>query len=141
MIFNLFGEAESEKDFDAQYQEYIHSAKWRLKREQKLRQANYVCEHCGISRYSKKLEVHHLTYEHFQHEPLTDLIVLCPDCHKLADRKREWDVLAEQRKKRLEAGFDGWLNKRYGEGADGLSSGDMEYEKEKFYNWLERKAD
>jgi predicted HNH restriction endonuclease len=34
----------------------------------------------------KPLHVHHMSYDHFTREPLTDLIGLCYDCHREVHR-------------------------------------------------------
>ena len=47
------------------------------------------CERCGER--TRRLEVHHLTYERFGRELLTDLQALCEPCHKIADtERRRW---------------------------------------------------
>lgn len=61
------------------YKQYILSSAWKYKRLRILKRADNKCEKCG---YSGRLQVHHLTYKHLFHEPLKDLIALCPDCHK-----------------------------------------------------------
>ena len=58
--------------------EYIRSRKWKNKRNAVLQRDKYKCKKCGSK---KNLQVHHLTYEHFKHEPLEDLVTLCRNCH------------------------------------------------------------
>ncbi len=62
----------------AEYDAYISSAEWKATRTRILEQRGYRCETCGAT---KKLEVHHLTYERFGHERDDDLRVLCSPCH------------------------------------------------------------
>jgi hypothetical protein len=60
------------------YKLYMASPEWRAKRKQKLQQVGYRCQGCGSD---ERLQAHHLTYERFGHERLTDLQVLCHLCH------------------------------------------------------------
>jgi 5-methylcytosine-specific restriction endonuclease McrA len=62
------------------YADYISSAAWRAKRQQRLAIDRHQCQDCGGS---WDLEVHHLTYERFQHELMADLVTLCDHCHHL----------------------------------------------------------
>jgi 5-methylcytosine-specific restriction endonuclease McrA len=62
-----------------EYEAYIHSAKWERRREWALRFWGYRCAICFSA---NNLEVHHRTYERLGDEIITDLIVLCDDCHK-----------------------------------------------------------
>lgn len=68
-----------------EYRAYLRSPKWRLIRWLKLCMAGFKCQQCGATR---KLQVHHLTYEHLYNEHLGDLQVLCKSCHPLADEER-----------------------------------------------------
>lgn len=60
------------------YRIYIQSPEWAAIRKEKLQQTGYRCQGCSSD---ERLEVHHLTYERFGHERLTDLQVLCHLCH------------------------------------------------------------
>jgi len=60
------------------YEQYIHSEEWDRKRQWALTYWGYKCATCFTS---NNLEVHHRTYERLGHELITDLIVLCDDCH------------------------------------------------------------
>jgi hypothetical protein len=60
------------------YTAYISSSAWRDKRRQRLAIDRHSCRDCGAS---WDLEVHHLTYDRFQHELMSDLITLCDKCH------------------------------------------------------------
>ena len=68
-----------------EYRAYLRSPRWRLIRWLKLCMAGFKCQQCGAIR---KLQVHHLTYEHLFNEHLGDLQVLCKSCHLLADEER-----------------------------------------------------
>ncbi len=47
------------------------------------------CERCKQLPADGHFEVHHLTYDRFKNERLTDLQGLCGKCHKNADFERE----------------------------------------------------
>lgn len=85
---DLFGTPLTEPTFADEYAEYIRSPQWRRKAAAALARADYRCERCGLSRYSRRLEVHHITYERFKQERPEDLEVLCPQCHEQADAER-----------------------------------------------------
>jgi hypothetical protein len=61
------------------YNEYLLSPEWReLKRMVRARCLN-VCEVCGIASVEA---THHLTYERFGRERLSDLLGVCDKCHE-----------------------------------------------------------
>jgi uncharacterized protein YlaI len=63
------------------YDSYIKSEKWRAKRWVVGLKSNFICKLCH--RYCKDdFEVHHKTYRNLGHEPISDLICLCTECHK-----------------------------------------------------------
>lgn len=65
------------------YRHYLQSRKWKAKRKMKLKQAGWRCELCGIvHQKGVVLDVHHLTYARATEERMSDLQVLCRDCHK-----------------------------------------------------------
>ncbi len=61
------------------YKRYMKSNKWYTKRNNVKKRANNICENCNNNLVQ---EIHHLSYENFGNEPLTDLQGLCSDCHK-----------------------------------------------------------
>lgn len=69
---------EPNKPFD--YQEYLKSETWQLKRLAKFKQVGKRCQFCN-SPY--RLNVHHRTYERIGKEDLNDLTVLCGKCHSV----------------------------------------------------------
>ncbi len=69
------------------YHAYINSEYWYRKRERWLKMADYECEWC--SKMQTALHVHHLNYDNFYNESDSDVIVLCPACHKHADKIRK----------------------------------------------------
>lgn len=59
------------------YQDYLDSDAWKTRRQHVLARSQNRCERCGAAAEV----VHHLSYEHMGHEPLTDLMALCYLCH------------------------------------------------------------
>jgi hypothetical protein len=67
---------------NAEYEAYLQSDRWKkLRRAVQLR-AKGKCEIC---RRADGRHCAHLTYERLFHEPLTDLLWLCPRCHDELD--------------------------------------------------------
>lgn len=61
------------------YAEYLQTPHWHGKRNAALQAAKYRCQTC----YAKgELHVHHRTYERRGCEALSDLTVLCKQCHE-----------------------------------------------------------
>lgn len=78
------------------YYSYLHSEKWRKKRnlvyERAMRNASSsntfgICEWCKLEPTTDCLQVHHLTYKRLYNERLEDLVLLCPVCHTSAHQK------------------------------------------------------
>lgn len=119
-----------------EYEEYINSAAWRRLRDYAIKQAGGKCARCGVSRWSVRLEVHHLTYERFKRERLEDVIVLCPKCHEAADEERRAEM---QRKNALAleaARFEGFARKVYGD--EWRDAEDFDAIRERYYDWREQ---
>lgn len=62
---------------------YLHSWHWKITRWAKRMQVRVMrgmvmCEKC---RSTKRLQVHHKTYERLGHEKMSDLKLLCNSCH------------------------------------------------------------
>lgn len=71
-----------------EYQQYIDSPEWCLKRAQKIADAGPICEKCDVEQPPYRLHVHHTTYVRLGCELMEDLQVLCRECHqRLHDRK------------------------------------------------------
>jgi hypothetical protein len=70
----------------AEHDVYFKTAKWQKKREVVLKKAKGICEGCGER---KATQVHHLSYDHWKHEMLWELVAICGDCHEMvhADRR------------------------------------------------------
>jgi hypothetical protein len=78
-LFDFIKELQDKKNkgFRANYENYINSDEWKLKRKQALERDSYICQICG----NDANEVHHLTYAHFKEEWLFELVSLCKACH------------------------------------------------------------
>lgn len=62
------------------YKEYLETEHWQGLRKMKLRQSHGRCQLCDQTNVI--LHVHHKCYDRLGQEYLTDLIVLCEQCHK-----------------------------------------------------------
>jgi len=143
-MIDLFGNQKEEEDF---YSAYLRSPKWALKRKQALARSENKCERCGLSKWTVKLEVHHLTYERLGHEDLDDLQVLCEDCHVFADRERKEDdkrrQLYDKKYSSLAKGFQSWVsNQRKIKGKSWrlLSVKGMQAEKKRFLRYIKEQT-
>ena len=66
-----------------EYKQYLLSEKWEGKREIVLQMAAFKCQLCSKTEsQSGGLQIHHNTYDRIGKELLSDLIALCPTCHK-----------------------------------------------------------
>lgn len=65
------------------YQRYIASSAWRNNpaRLAELEASGMRCRICNASAQEAELQVHHRTYERFEHELAEDLTTLCAACH------------------------------------------------------------
>lgn len=75
------------ENFNKGYFDYINSDKWRFIRRQVAEKNNYMCQLCHKKMY-KGFHIHHITYENFGHEKLSDLMFLCPECHLMRIHKQ-----------------------------------------------------
>jgi 5-methylcytosine-specific restriction endonuclease McrA len=62
-----------------EYKRYLVSPQWRATRERAFAYHGRFCAVCGATR---RLQVHHLTYERLGHELMSDFRILCKGCHK-----------------------------------------------------------
>jgi hypothetical protein len=76
----------------AEYNEYLASREWSLKREAVRVRCNGTCERCGANEMHA---VHHLTYERKGNEALTDLQGVCEGCHEFIHAKSTYDPLSD----------------------------------------------
>lgn len=90
------------------YEDYIKSAAWKVKRQQRL---EIDGNQCVVCKSSDRLSVHHLTYERLGDEDvLHDLVTACGRCHPLFDdverhkrysrRKYSIEIVASNRRER-----------------------------------------
>lgn len=61
-----------------EYNRYLNSDKWKLKREKVFERDKNLCQACLTN---KATQVHHLTYQNIYDEPLFELISVCARCH------------------------------------------------------------
>jgi len=66
------------------YQEYLKSPEWDVRRKKAYAMAGYRCQLCNKK---GQLHAHHRTYERLGHEKDTDIIVLCSRCHATFHKK------------------------------------------------------
>jgi phage terminase large subunit GpA-like protein len=66
------------KKLSSGYLSYIRSDAWFII-AQRIRLRDKVCQGCGTS---KRLDVHHKTYQRFKHERDEDLVLICRQCHE-----------------------------------------------------------
>lgn len=71
-----------------EYIAYLNSFTWHLKRHLRLIYAGHKCELCGNR---KGIQAHHVTYERLFHERISDLQILCENCHPVEDDKRRYN--------------------------------------------------
>ena len=99
-----------------EYERALASPHWRNLREEAMDDTGFTCEECKAPNSdSMKLELHHLHYKTLGSETLEDVQILCPSCHRDADRKRaeEQKLAAEVMLKRSRV--NGWAKNRWGE--------------------------
>ena len=78
-----------------QYQKYLLSDEWSLKRARAIELAGGRCQLCNSE---DPLNVHHRTYERIGDERPEDLTVLCKTCHAL--HHAIWTPKSQKRMKR-----------------------------------------
>lgn len=67
-----------DKFIRSDYVDYLKSKEWKSIRLKVIKDRNGKCENCNSTR---KLQVHHLTYENLYSEGFKDLKLLCKKCH------------------------------------------------------------
>ena len=108
-----------------EYRRALWSPHWRALRDEVIawRQAYRCAGECG--QVYGDLQLHHLTYERLGQELPEDVVGLCVECHRKADRIRADEAWWRR--------IDAWARKRYGSWHE-VTDAD-EYE---FMAWLER---
>lgn len=72
----------SDTKFSHEYQEYLKTLDWMIKRRSAIERADHRCQVCGMfPKQGTTLQVHHKTYTNLGHESFDDLLVVCEDCH------------------------------------------------------------
>lgn len=66
------------------YQLYLQTYDWHIKRSAALKRAGYRCQVCNSP---DNLNAHHRTYERLGNEQEGDITILCTDCHALYSRR------------------------------------------------------
>ena len=112
------------------YKAHLNSHKWRVLKANVMNERGRKCERCAAT---FGLQLHHKTYERLGHELLTDVELLCVDCHELADKERE----IQNTRKRYARAVDTFAVKKFGEDWDG----DFETVAEEFDEWLKGRED
>lgn len=78
--------------FRARWQARLRHPSWTQKREDFLWYTGHRCERCDTLQKPDDLQLHHLHYNTLWYENNRDLELLCPACHRLADKEREADT-------------------------------------------------
>jgi len=68
------------------WNQYKRTRRWAVIREWAVERAEHRCQLCNSA--SKKLDVHHRTYDRYGMEKAADLVVLCGRCHSKFHGKR-----------------------------------------------------
>lgn len=74
------------------YFDYLKSPQWQENRKKVLSRDKWTCQRCG----GNGSDVHHITYERFGRERLSDLVTLCRDCHNIKHRQKNIFIAACQ---------------------------------------------
>ena len=78
----------------ANYQAFLRSHYWHQVKQVVLSRDNYTCRCCNTRTHVKRLEVHHITYEHHGDEAnhLEDLVTVCGNCHaEIHGKPERWN--------------------------------------------------
>jgi 5-methylcytosine-specific restriction endonuclease McrA len=63
------------------YSEYLHSNHWKLLKVRYRKSKLFKSGACSICGSYKRINIHHKSYIRIGNERLSDLMVLCQDCH------------------------------------------------------------
>lgn len=75
----------------SEYQAYLASREWSLKREAVRERSGNQCERCWTA---PQQAVNHMSYEHIYDEPLEELLAVCNPCHAWLSGKSDDDPAA-----------------------------------------------
>lgn len=84
---------------DIDYYKYLKTQAWENLRQQIFRRDHFRCVVCGEP---KNLSVHHITYENLGVEKTSDLVTLCPKCHKKVHDGDPVSHQIQERKKKID---------------------------------------
>jgi hypothetical protein len=128
------------------YDTYTQSPQWKALCRQVKARAKNRCENCGDPFLpSRGFGVHHITYDRFRNERLSDLLFLCELCHRAADREREkrnqqaYEAAGEEA--REAAWKNSYFTTKYGEDWWQIYGDDPQALEEDFQAWRERKQE
>lgn len=129
------------------YYFYIRTPQWRKLCQQVKKRARNRCERCGpnVIQIGGPYQVHHLTYDRFMNERLSDLQYLCMPCHRLADREREqrnrnaYEAAGEDA--REAKGMDTYFTKKYGDDWGEQFGSDISSAYEEWDEWKRDRED
>lgn len=79
--------AEQNATWWRRYNRYLTTPEWQERRQLVFARSGGICEGC---RKRKATQVHHLTYEHVEHEFLFELVAICSACHRRMHPDMEW---------------------------------------------------
>lgn len=66
------------------YTNYLKSPQWKAKRELWFAKFGKYCRACGKT--TGPIQLHHVTYDRLGNERLSDLVALCAECHRGAEK-------------------------------------------------------
>lgn len=99
---------------------------------ERIARTNSRYQQCDAFHPSENLQMHHLTYERLGHERDEDLVLLCKECHRAADRERE------RAQPQFESRLRAWAMKTYGAPIEELPHRRIDLE-EKYFRAKESK--
>ena len=76
-VWHYFLKTLDQGDTNGTYDAYLKSAVWKVKRDKVIQRDGGQCV-CG----AQAIVVHHKTYDNIGKEPLSDLVMVCKECHK-----------------------------------------------------------
>jgi hypothetical protein len=112
------------------YLDTLKSPAWAALKRKKIKTHDHVCERCG--EWSDTLELHHKHYRCIGKEKESDVLLLCPACHREADNERIHKRWKQKVKSIMTFG-----NKKYGAGWQNYIP--FRRVAEEFDKWLKRK--
>lgn len=65
------------------YSTHLQSARWKAFKARIIAKRGCMCERCGISGHSLRLDLHHISYANVGRENDEDVKLLCHPCHQM----------------------------------------------------------